>query len=155
MKTWLVCGGRDFGNIPIRKDKNGPDKEHKDFLKKKTERDFIIKTLDQLTEERSDYYNPYDNWLPSDIKIISGGAAGVDTVAIEFAVVNWCDCKEYPADWKKYGKSAGYIRNKQMLVEGNPDLVIAFPGGKGTANMVKLTREAGVEVIEISYDRIT
>lgn len=59
---------------------------------------------------------------------------------------------EYPADWKKYGNSAGPIRNQQMLDEGKPDLVVAFPGGKGTANMVKLAEEAGVKVIRIDSE---
>ena len=56
----------------------------------------------------------------------------------------------YPANWKKHGRAAGPIRNKQMLEEAKPDLVIAFPGGAGTANMVKQAREAGVKV-EIIY----
>jgi hypothetical protein len=37
-----------------------------------------------------------------------------------------------------------------MLEEGKPDLVVAFPGGTGTANMVKQARAAGVEVLEVS-----
>ena len=42
------------------------------------------------------------------------------------------------------------IRNRRMLIEGKPDLVLAFPGGKGTANMVEISRKAGVKVVEIS-----
>lgn len=61
--------------------------------------------------------------------------------------------KEFPADWDKYGKRAGYLRNVQMLDEGKPDLVVAFPGGKGTAMMVKLAKERGVRVIEYAYDK--
>jgi predicted Rossmann-fold nucleotide-binding protein len=41
------------------------------------------------------------------------------------------------------------VRNRQMLTEGRPDLVVAFPGGKGTANMVALARKAGVEIVEV------
>ena len=41
------------------------------------------------------------------------------------------------------------MRNREMLERGRPDLVIAFPGGPGTANMVKLAREAGIEVIKV------
>jgi hypothetical protein len=44
---------------------------------------------------------------------------------------------------------AGPIRNQRMLVEGKPDLVVAFPGGKGTAGMVTLARNAGVDVIMV------
>jgi len=52
----------------------------------------------------------------------------------------------FPADWSRHGKSAGPIRNRQMLIEGRPDIVVAFPGGKGTANMIKQAVEAGVKV---------
>lgn len=82
--------------------------------------------------------------------IISGKARGFDMLAENYANVYGVEFEGYPADWEKYGKKAGYLRNKQMLDEGKPDLVIAFPGGKGTANMVKLAKEAGVEVREIS-----
>jgi hypothetical protein len=58
-------------------------------------------------------------------------------------IVRW-ECK---AEWKKYGPAAGPIRNQRMLDWG-PDLVVAFSGGKGTADMVRRARAAGVEVIE-------
>jgi len=93
----------------------------------------------------------YGNWLP-DVFIMSGGAPGVDSVAIDWAVVNWCRGKKYKAEWNKYGGKAGPIRNKRMLEDGKPDVVIAFPGGSGTANMVMLAKRAGVPVIEISAD---
>lgn len=54
-----------------------------------------------------------------------------------------------PADWRWHGKAAGPIRNKQMLDQHSPDLVIAFPGGRGAANMVALARAAGVPVAEV------
>ncbi len=54
----------------------------------------------------------------------------------------------FHAEWMKYGKAAGPIRNARMLAEGKPDLVVAFPGGRGTADMLRRVREAGIEVIE-------
>lgn len=58
--------------------------------------------------------------------------------------------ESYPADWKRYGRAAGPIRNRQMLEEGKPDLIIAFHSNlaesRGTANMVKIARKAGIEV---------
>ena len=59
-------------------------------------------------------------------------------------------CAVYRADWEGLGRKAGPIRNQQMLDEGKPDLVVAFPGGRGTANMMRIAREAGIEVIEVS-----
>jgi hypothetical protein len=58
--------------------------------------------------------------------------------------------ERYRADWAKHGRAAGPIRNKQMLEEGKPDLVVAFPGGQGTANMMSQVREAGVRVMAIT-----
>lgn len=52
------------------------------------------------------------------------------------------------ADWARHGDAAGPIRNAQMLTHG-PDLVIAFPGGRGTADMIAKARAAGVPVWEI------
>jgi len=145
-KRWLVCGGRDFGDLSIPRD--DPRWEAR-----VAESNFIRAWLTRLSMAVSCWYNPEDNWLPSDIVIIHGGARGADKCADEWAVVNWCRFQEYPADWVKYGKAAGFIRNKQMLVEGKPDLVIAFPGGRGTAMMVKLAREAGVETIVVPFEK--
>lgn len=80
--------------------------------------------------------------------LIEGGAKGADRLARNFAK-KYCypwSLETYKADWNKYGKRAGYLRNRQMLDEGKPDLVIAFPGGKGTAMMVDIACKAGVEV---------
>lgn len=50
------------------------------------------------------------------------------------------------------GGRAGSLRNQQMLDEGQPALVVAFPGGTGTENMKRIARSAGVRVLEISSD---
>ena len=95
-------------------------------------------------------YNVLDNLYKTEIVdcIIEGDARGADRIAGYWAKKNRVDLLLFPANWN-LGKSAGFIRNKQMLEEGKPDLVIAFPGGKGTANMVKLAKEAGIPVKEI------
>jgi hypothetical protein len=79
--------------------------------------------------------------------LIHGGASGADRMAGEFAKWQGIPVQEYPADWAKHGKAAGPIRNRQMLDEGKPDLVIAFPGGRGTANMIDQARTSGVRVL--------
>ena len=78
--------------------------------------------------------------------IISGGAPGADRLAEQWADDRQIPCLLYPAQWKRYGVSAGPIRNQQMLDEGRPDLVLAFPGGKGTADMTRRAHNAGVTV---------
>lgn len=82
--------------------------------------------------------------------IIQGGAKGADALAFDWASSRMVDVDHYPADWENQGTFAGPARNKRMLEEGRPDLVIAFPGGRGTADMVRKARRAGVEVVEIA-----
>lgn len=83
--------------------------------------------------------------------VIEGGANGADACARQWAMLNHDVASEtYEADWENQGCFAGPARNKRMLEEGKPDLVIAFPGGRGTADMVRKARRAGVEVVEIA-----
>lgn len=78
--------------------------------------------------------------------VIHGAARGADTMAGEFAKWAGIPVEAYPADWKADGKAAGPIRNARMLAEGRPDLVVAFEGGRGTADMVAKAKKAGVPV---------
>lgn len=68
--------------------------------------------------------------------VVTGGASGADMLAEKWAVANDIRYVVFKPDWESYGPAAGPIRNKRMLDECKPDLVIAFPGGKGTADMV-------------------
>lgn len=81
--------------------------------------------------------------------IIQGGADGADRLARMWCHTRLCRCENYPAKWREHGKAAGPIRNQQMLDEGKPTKVIAFRGGRGTADMVRRARAAGVPVTEI------
>ena len=77
--------------------------------------------------------------------IVSGGARGVDTEAEKAAVFFGLPTNIFPADWNRFGKRAGFLRNK-TIVE-NCDIVVAFTtGSKGTAHTIKLAYEAGKEV---------
>jgi len=80
--------------------------------------------------------------------MIQGGATGADKLAKEYAQLNNIPYVEEKADWS-LGKKAGPIRNELMLKKYLPDLVIAFPGGRGTDNMVRLAKSYGVETIII------
>lgn len=88
--------------------------------------------------------------LTNDDTIISGMAKGADDLAAKYSVQKQIMLDAFPAQWNKYGKSAGFKRNTQMLLEGKPDLVIAFPGGKGTDMMCKIAADSGVEVRRIT-----
>ena len=78
--------------------------------------------------------------------VIQGGALGADRLALKFAEMEGIPCIEMRAMWGALGNGAGPIRNGWMLKYGQPDLVLAFPGGRGTANMMRQAREAGVQV---------
>ena len=91
------------------------------------------------------------NSLPQqDLLIIHGAAMGADRWAVVWAARVNVPVKRFRANWDRYGKSAGPRRNQKMLDEGKPDLVIAFPGGSGTADMVDRARTAGIPVTEIA-----
>lgn len=87
---------------------------------------------------------------PVNTIIIHGGCTGVDTIAgIEAQKLGFC-VEVFPAEWFKYGKKAGPIRNKIMLDSGI-DEVYAFPypdleKSIGTKNMVNLAKKAGITV---------
>ena len=90
--------------------------------------------------------------LPKDTIVIHGCANGADTIAGDIAKEYNLKVLEFPADWNKYGKGAGPIRNKQMLDEGKPDLIYAFFTSKifskGTRNMINQAKEYNIKVIE-------
>lgn len=84
--------------------------------------------------------------------LIEGEARGADLIAKRAGEALGMQILPFPANWDKYGKRAGYIRNQQMLDEGHPDLVVAFYSrpvkSKGTQMMVNLARTASVPVVE-------
>lgn len=83
-------------------------------------------------------------------EIIHGGAPGADALAGDFARRRRAKEIVFRANWKKHGPAAGPIRNQRMIDEGQPALVIALPGGRGTADMVRRARAHGLPVVEIT-----
>jgi hypothetical protein len=81
--------------------------------------------------------------------VIQGGAKGADALAKEWAIKHDIHVWTYLADWETHGRAAGPIRNQWMLENSEPNVVVAFPGGRGTADMVRRAKKAGVRVIEI------
>lgn len=81
--------------------------------------------------------------------LIEGGATGADQLAREWAKTAGVQVQTCKAEWDKYGKAAGPIRNTEMLLHWKPEGVIAFPGGTGTADMVAKAKNAGLKVWEI------
>lgn len=79
--------------------------------------------------------------------VITGGCSGADALAERWARENNVAVLLFPAQWDEHGRAAGPIRNQQMLDEGKPDLVLAFRGGKGTADMVRRAAKANIRIL--------
>jgi len=83
--------------------------------------------------------------------IIHGGARGADSLAGNLATSLKMKVIKFPANWDKYGKAAGVLRNQQMLDEGYPDLVVYFhkdiENSKGTRDMLKRATDSGIRTI--------
>jgi hypothetical protein len=117
----LVCGGRDYSDYGA-----------------------VKRELDKLARMAG--------MLRVVLVVIEGGARGADALAVQ-----WCE--ENPgnlqhikvrADWAEHGRRAGPIRNQRMINEENPSVVLAFPGGRGTEDMVRRAEKAGIEVRRIT-----
>lgn len=87
-----------------------------------------------------------------DVEIVCGGARGADALGEYWATVFNKPVKYFPADWDKYGKAAGHIRNKQMAEYGTH--LIAFWDGKskGTKNMIENADRLGLSKLIIIYE---
>lgn len=81
--------------------------------------------------------------------VIDGVARGADTLGHDWACWRGKETVRFPAQWAKYGNSAGPIRNRQMIEEGLPTMGVAFPGGRGTENMKTQLKERGIKVLSI------
>lgn len=117
----LVCGGRDFTNWVL-----------------------FNQTLHHVIYDGD--HTDYSKQV-----IIHGKAKGADTLAGQWADINNVPVLKYPADWNTYGKAAGTIRNQQMIDEGKPDLVVAFPTpkSKGTWDMIRRAEKHGIKTIVV------
>lgn len=80
--------------------------------------------------------------------VIHGGASGADALAGAWARRRGVQEVQCPADWETHGRGAGPIRNDAMAALG-PDKVVAFPGGKGTANMIYIAGRYRIEVLDL------
>lgn len=87
-----------------------------------------------------------------DAVIVSGGAAGVDRTAVRAATTHGLEWKEYHPDWNRYGKSAGYKRNVEIITDS--DICVAFWDGhsKGTQHSINIAKEQGKRVFIYSED---
>ncbi len=85
------------------------------------------------------------------IVIVSGGASGADSLGERYAKERGFSLESFPAEWNKYGRSAGYRRNVQMAL--NSDALVAFWDGKskGTEHMINIATERDLKVRVVRY----
>jgi len=82
-------------------------------------------------------------------RLVDGAAPGADSLGHRWAVERRVPTSRYRAAWTRYGLAAGGIRNRRMYLASKPDLVVAFPGGSGTADMVKVARAGGTRIVRV------
>jgi hypothetical protein len=84
-------------------------------------------------------------------RLVHGAARGADSLAAHWAAQTGVKAQDYPANWYPDGKTldrgAGHKRNQLMLDMERPDIVVAFPGGPGTANMVDRAIRFGTPIV--------
>ena len=101
-----------------------------------------------LLEAFDDFMKNYKNHK---ITVISGTARGADVLGEWVASQYGIPVEKYPADWNKYGKSAGYRRNEEMAKVAT-HLLAAWDGqSRGTNHMINLAKQYGLVIRILSY----
>lgn len=131
----LVCGGRDYG------------KRWDDHLSSFVTDTHAVHLLHRVLQDILQTKVPDHK----ELVIVHGAAAGADNLASLWAKSKHIREIPFPADWSG-GNSAGIERNIQMLEDSEPDLVVAFPGGRGTAHMSGLARKTRTPLMVIEYE---
>lgn len=103
----------------------------------------------ELLEKAVKHYLKQYGLHRQDIEVVSGGARGADKLGEQFANKYNIKLTIFPADWNTYGKSAGYIRNEQMIKYiGDTGIVFAFWDSQshGTVHIIKLANKYNIKV---------
>lgn len=87
--------------------------------------------------------------LADELVVYHGGASGADRLVDEACRARGITVEAVSAEWRRYGRAAGPIRNRRMLLFAQPHFVVAFPGGKGTADLVTRAQAAGIPVVSV------
>ena len=87
-----------------------------------------------------------NKFLASISEVVSGTARGADTFGENWAKAHKIPLKKFPAEWKKYGRAAGPIRNKQMVEYSDQLIAFIYPNSRGTANMINQAKKLGLKV---------
>jgi hypothetical protein len=108
-----------------------------------------MKTIIAGSRSITDYWLVVDAVRVSDFnvtEVVCGEAAGVDKLGKEYANNHSIPCKSFPADWRKHGKAAGPIRNREMAEYADALIAVWDKQSKGTKNMIDTATELGLKV---------
>jgi hypothetical protein len=79
-------------------------------------------------------------------RVLSGMARGVDTLAIRYATEKRLPLEQFPAQWSKWGRSAGYRRNEQMAQNADALIAVWDDRSPGTRHMIQVAKARGLQV---------
>ena len=94
----------------------------------------------ELLKEKLDFYIGSNK----DVEIVSGTARGADRLGERYAREKGFPVKRFPADWEKYGKRAGYLRNEEMAKYSSHAVIFWDGSSRGTASMIELCKKYGL-----------
>ncbi len=103
----------------------------------------------ELLKTKCDYY--LSNLDNAEIVVISGAARGADSLGEQYAKERGYKIDSHPADWDKYGKSAGYRRNKEMVDIASAAICFWDGKSKGTKHTIDLCKDKGIPYKIVKY----
>jgi hypothetical protein len=110
----------------------------------------VLKTFKTIKEK-------YPDTKREEIEIISGHARGADSLGEQFAKEFKLNLKIFPANWEKYGRGAGPIRNEEMAKYAAEDqgilIAFKFPDSRGTASMIQIAKQYNLETYIFNFKK--
>lgn len=108
-----------------------------------------MKVIIAGSRQINDYQVVVDALSNADIvitQVVSGTARGIDKLGEKWAIENGIPIKQFPPDWSKYGRSAGYLRNEQMAEYADALIAVWDERSRGTGHMINLAKKHGLAV---------
>jgi hypothetical protein len=138
MTTAIICGGRSYGIMPRDYHPDAADRL-REIARQEEGRLYIIL---RSARERLGV-----------TRMVMGNQTGADYLASRWCRENGMSFQVYEADWQTHDKNAGPIRNRQMIMEERPmpEICIAFPGSRGTRDMVRQAEAHFLRVIKVDW----
>lgn len=138
----IIAGSRDFGKCTCGR-LTGALTFHKPDCGFRSHQDLLYAAMDKIRELRLSH--------DDEVEVVSGTARGADTMGELWAVERDLTVHTFPANWDKFGKSAGYRRNEEMAVFADAAVVFWDGASRGSEHMINLARKHGLIVKVIRF----